>query len=85
MHVAYDLKTQNTVLHIMQFRPPRVAEAPYVFESQLIILIQQSHQHSFILLIFLHFYIFYASLHLSIHLYLFIFFFSLYFFDSSFL
>ena len=68
MHVAYDLKTQNTVLHIMQFRPPRVAEAPYVFESHLIILIQQSHQHSFILLIFLHFYIFYASLHLSIHL-----------------
>ena len=28
MHVAYDLKTQNTVLHIMQFRPPRVAKAP---------------------------------------------------------
>jgi len=59
MHVAYDLKTQNTVLHIMHFLCPRVAKAPYIFESQLIILIQQS-RHSFILLIFLHFLCFFA-------------------------
>ena len=36
MHVACDLKTQNTVLHIMQFLRPRVAKAPCIFESQLI-------------------------------------------------
>ena len=59
MDVAYDLKTQNTVLHIMHFLCPRVAKASYIFENQLIILIQQSH-HSFILLIFLHFLCFFA-------------------------
>ena len=34
MHVACDLKTQNTVLHIMHFLRPRVAKAPCtVWES----------------------------------------------------
>ena len=60
MHVACDLKTQNTVLHILLFLRPRVAKAPGIFESQLIILIQQSHQHSFILLKVLHFLCFFA-------------------------
>ena len=55
-----DLKTQNTVLHIMHFLHPQVAKAPCIFESQLIIVIQQSHQHTFILLIFLHFLCFFA-------------------------
>ena len=80
MHVACDLKTQNTVLHILLFLRPRVAKASYIFESQLIILIQQSHQHSFILLIFLHFYISMPFCTCSIHLYLFIF---IVFFKSS--
>ena len=31
-----DLKTQNTVLHIMHFLRPQVAKAPCIFESQLI-------------------------------------------------
>ena len=60
MHVACDLKTQNTVLHILLFLGPRVAKAPCIFESQLIVLIQQSHQHSFILLKVLHFLCFFA-------------------------
>ena len=50
---------QNKEPHIMQFLRPRVAKASYIFESQLIILIQQSH-HSFILWIFLHFLCFFA-------------------------
>ena len=50
---------QNKVPDIMLFLRPRVAEASYIFESQLIILIQQSH-HSFILWIFLHFLCFFA-------------------------
>ena len=50
---------QNKVPHIMHFLRPRVAKASYIFESQLIILIQQSH-HSFILWIFLHFLCFFA-------------------------
>ena len=50
---------QNKVPHIMQFLRPRVAKASYIFESQLIILIQQSH-HSFILWIFLHSLCFFA-------------------------
>ena len=44
----------------MQFLRPRVAKAPCIFESQLIIVTQQSHQHSFILLIFLHFLFFFV-------------------------
>ena len=60
MHVACDLKTQNTVLHILLFLRPRVAKAPCIFESQLIILIQQSPKHSFILLKVLHFLCFFA-------------------------
>ena len=60
MHVACDLKTQNTVLHILLFLRPRVAKAPCIFESQLIILIQPSPQHSFILLKVLHFLCFFA-------------------------
>ena len=81
MHVACDLKTQNTVLHILLFLRPRVAKAPCIFESQLIILIQQSHQHSFILLIFLHFHILLCTC--SIHLESFIFFILLYFSKAS--
>ena len=50
---------QNKVPDIMQFLRPRVAKASYIFKSQLIILIQQSH-HSFILWIFLHFLCFFA-------------------------
>ena len=33
------------MLHIMHFLRPRVAKAPCIFESQLMILIQRSHQH----------------------------------------
>ena len=50
---------QNKVPDMMQFLRPRVAKAPCIFESQLMILSQQSH-HSFILWIFLHFLCFFA-------------------------
>ena len=33
------------MLHIMHFLRPRVAKAPCIFESQLMILIQRSRQH----------------------------------------
>ena len=50
---------QYKVPDMMHFLRPRVAKASYIFKSQLIILIQQSH-HSFILWIFLHFLCFFA-------------------------
>ena len=61
----------------MHFLRPRVAKAPCIFESQLIILIQQSRQHSFILLIFLHFLCFFA--HVAFIFGYLVFFFLLYF------
>ena len=66
-------KTQNTMLHMMHFLRPRVAKAPYIFESQLMILIQRSHQHSFILLIFLHllYFLFTCAIHIYSYIYIF--------------